>query len=163
MLKGIAKFNETLGNLKSQGTWPPHWPSGEEVEEDDLVLWWALVIFHSAARKGAGGGLGSYTGPRSPEDCLTGRGRLLLVPEAERRMQTDPLVRQWPEIVRGLPNPSNIAWGYSPLRNDYAGARLEPGGERGFMRKTAKPAKVRVIEFPKEWNDVLTFLGGGYP
>lgn len=162
MSTGRESFNRFMAEVKSASA-PPRWEDGQQVEENDLVLLWAKAVFDGAVRRGAGGGLSGYTGSMSPEDCLRRHGLVPYSPEVEQRMLADPRVRQWPEIVRGLPNPSNIAWGYSSLRQDYAGACSEPGRERGLVRKRTGAAQVRVIEFPKQMNDVLAFLGGGLP
>ena len=157
MSKALTEFERIATELKASGNWPPRWDNGEEVEENDLALYVAAGLW----LRGAAEGRGMFQPVSSPEDALTGASSRVL-PEIRQRMLADPTCNLWPEVVRGLPNPSGIVWAYSPVRRDYAGARVEPGRSAGLLRSGRAP-RVRILSLPEDWNEVWKSLGADSP
>ena len=113
------------------------WDDGTSVLEEDRVLYFAAFMFNRHVETLYESGRLQLHVSTDPIRALTGTVK-----------HTSPMDRMWPEIVRDLPNPSQIAWGYSRIRKDYAGAASieEVGG------------RVCVIDFPAEFNEVLQNL-----
>jgi hypothetical protein len=54
MSKAWDEFEERVAALRVEGSWPPLWGPGLDVDENDLVLFYATALFHGAAMSGAG-------------------------------------------------------------------------------------------------------------
>ena len=119
------------------------WDDGSPVLDEDRVLYFAAFMWNRGMEQMHSAGALQLELTTDPTKALTGEIR-----EGMKLKHTSSHERIWPEVVRGLPNPSDIVWGYSPLRDDYAGAA--PLAEFG--------GRVCIIAFPGGVNDVLSRL-----
>ena len=115
------------------------WHGGAQAAPEDHMLYRLLLFFMARAKEGkTQDSVVQAWEPQDPNEAV--RSKL-----AEGG---------WTVVLKDLPNPSELAWAYSPERTDYAGAGFIPGEPKKFMSR-AKPPYVKVCPIPSEMRKVM--------
>lgn len=118
---------------------PYHWHGGAEVAQEDLPLFALLLFSMMRIKEGKAirlslGGRDSREPDKAPVEQLEKGG--------------------WTVMLKPTPNPSEMALGYSPERQDYACAAFMPGEPKKLLKRETPPTVI-LVQLPAEMRKVM--------
>ena len=115
------------------------WHGGARVDPQDHMLYRLLLFYIARSREGKAHDV--VIQGSDPQD-------------SERAVSAKLAEGGWTVMLKELPNPSELAWAYSPERKDYAGAGYIAGEPKKFLSKE-KPPYVKICPLPPEMRKVM--------